>query len=248
MRRESTMRRIARRATLAVSEIGPVRAAVFQMLTVRQASIDGGLAQAELPSDVTGFEDVAFLFSSNLFNYRIAALRLDEAAYLWKVARSLPRDAVVAELGRFQGGSTLLFAAAAQEAEIHSYDLPVRYGLDGAALDAQLLDAVERLGLDATRMHLAVGDSASAELPARPCHLVFVDGDHTYEGVRADYLHWRDAVAPGGHLVFHDAVIADRLIGTEEDGVARAVGEVERDDPRLTRALGAGTLAHFTRR
>jgi|GEM_PF-2562886 len=34
--------------------------------------------------------------------------------------------------------------------------------------------------------------------------LVFIDGDHSYESVAADVAHFRDAIAPGGFLAFHD--------------------------------------------
>jgi hypothetical protein len=35
--------------------------------------------------------------------------------------------------------------------------------------------------------------------------LVFIDGDHTEEGVRADWEDWHGFVEPGGGVVFHDA-------------------------------------------
>jgi len=35
--------------------------------------------------------------------------------------------------------------------------------------------------------------------------LVFVDGDHSEAGVRADWEGWHGVVAPGGAVVFHDA-------------------------------------------
>lgn len=34
--------------------------------------------------------------------------------------------------------------------------------------------------------------------------LVFIDGDHSYDSVAADVAHFRDAIAPGGFLAFHD--------------------------------------------
>jgi predicted O-methyltransferase YrrM len=37
-----------------------------------------------------------------------------------------------------------------------------------------------------------------------PFALVFIDGDHSYESVAADYRHFRDAIVTGGFLAFHD--------------------------------------------
>lgn len=37
--------------------------------------------------------------------------------------------------------------------------------------------------------------------------VLFIDGDHTYRGVYADYHGWRPLVRAGGVLVFHDIVL-----------------------------------------
>lgn len=37
----------------------------------------------------------------------------------------------------------------------------------------------------------------------RKCGLIFIDGDHTYEGVRRDLL-WAERLLPGAQIIFHD--------------------------------------------
>ena len=201
------------------------------------------------PDRLEGFEDLAFLFSSNQLSHGIASLQLDEAALLYGLARRVEPGAAVAEIGRFKGGTTLMLASALPEgAELWSYDLHVaiRADMSGPQLDAELRAALERYGLT-DRVHLVVGDSRTAEPPPRPCAVVFVDGDHTYEGARADYGRWRELVAPGGHLLFHDAVDVGGY-GNHYPGIARLVAEIERDDESLERQPDAGSIAHFTRR
>jgi len=201
------------------------------------------------PERLAGFEDLAFLFSSNQLSHGIASLQLDEAALLYRLARNVSPGAVVAEIGRFKGGSTLLLASALPEgAELWSYDLHValRADLSGPELDRDLGAALERFGL-AERVHLLVADSRTAEPPPRPCELVFVDGDHSYEGAHADYQRWRELVAPGGSILFHDAVDTHGY-GNHYAGVVRLAGEVERDDRELERRPDAGSIAHFVRR
>ena len=191
------------------------------------------------PERLDGFEDLAFLFSSNQLNHGIALLTLDEAARLYGLASGAR---TIAEIGRFKGGSTLLLATAMPaDGELWSYDLHVKLtgSVDGDDLDRELTDALVRYGL-VDRVHVVVGDSRTAEPPPRPCNLVFVDGDHSYEGTRADYLAWRDRVAPGGHLVFHDFTGA-----TPHEGVVRAVAEVDLD--LFERLPGSGSLAVFRR-
>ena len=201
------------------------------------------------PESLDGFEDLAFLFSSNQLSHGIASLQLDEAALLYGLARRVPTGGTVTEIGRFKGGTTLMLASALPEsAELWSYDLhlAIRADLSGPQLDAELRTALDRFGLS-DRVHLVVGDSRTAEPPPRPSSLVFVDGDHTYEGARADYARWRELVAPGGHLLFHDAVDAGGY-GNHYPGIERLVGEIERDDAEFERRPDAGSIAHFTRR
>jgi predicted O-methyltransferase YrrM len=201
------------------------------------------------PESLDGFEDVAFLFSSNQLSHGIASLQLDEAALLYRLARRVPAGATVVEIGRFKGGTTLMLASALPEgAELWSYDLHValRADLTGPQLDAELAQALARYGLT-DRVHLVVGDSRKAEPPPRPASLLFVDGDHTYEGARADYERWRELVAPGGDMLFHDAVDVGGY-GNHYPGIARLVGEIERDDKDFERRPNAGSIAHFCRR
>ena len=201
------------------------------------------------PESLDGFEDLAFLFSSNQLSHGIASLQLDEAALLYRLAKHSAPGAAIVEIGRFKGGTTLMLASALPDgAELWSYDLHValRADMSGPRLDAELRTALDRYGLS-DRVHLVVGDSRTAEPPPRPCALVFVDGDHTYEGARADYERWRELVAPGGRHPLPRCRRRRRL--REPLPGNRAAGrEIERDDAGLERQPDAGSIAHFTRR
>jgi predicted O-methyltransferase YrrM len=190
------------------------------------------------PETLDGFEDLAFLFSSNQLNHGVASLQVDEAALLYRHARGR-EGATFAEIGRFRGGSTLLFASALGEGStLWSYDI-------GPADDAALTDALRRYGVE-ERVRLVVADSRTIDPPPEPLDLLFVDGDHRYEGVKADTERWLPFVRPGGVLLFHDAVPASRY-GLVHEGVARYVGELTAD-PRVDRTGGAGSIAEFTAR
>jgi len=197
------------------------------------------------PDELRGFEDLAFLFSSHQLHHGIISMAVDEAAYLFRLARTL-RGATVVEIGRSKGGSTLLLAAALDGgSRVYSYDLHVK-ATAGAASDEELRHALARFGLT-DRVDIRVGDSRTTEAPPCPSDLVLVDGDHSYEGARADYLRWRDELRPGGHLLFHDAGRFGDLSSPHDD-VARLASEIERDDGEwLVPRGGAGTLVHFER-
>ena len=197
------------------------------------------------PSSVRGFEDLAFMFSSNQLNHGVASLQFDEAALLYHLARDV-QQGPVAEIGRFKGGSTFIFATALPEGvELWSYDFHValRPDMPGERLDEELRAALDRYDL-ARKVRLLVADSRTAEPPPEPLELLFVDGDHSYEGAKADLERWGAFVRPGGHLLLHDAVDSGGY-GNHYPGVARAVSEI---GPGWDRQPGAGSVAHFCKR
>jgi predicted O-methyltransferase YrrM len=197
------------------------------------------------PETLDGFDDLAFLFASTPLNHGIVSLAVDEAAYLYRIVRGLDR-ANIAEIGRYKGGSTLLIAAAMDsESTLWSYDLHVKLMTVelGPEIDAEIERALERYGL-ADRVHLIVGDSKLVDPPAADFQLVFVDGDHSYEGVRGDYLNWRPALRPGGHLLFHDAA-AHRPFAAGDPTVMRLITEIRATDCSLDYVGGVGAFAHF---
>lgn len=60
-----------------------------------------------------------------------------------------------------------------------------------------------------------------------PVDMVFVDGDHKYDAVKADILAWQDHIQPDGLFAFHD--YADKTIKPKA-GVKQAVDELLFED------------------
>jgi predicted O-methyltransferase YrrM len=199
------------------------------------------------PEGVRGFEDLAFLFSSNQLNHGVASLQVDEAALLYRLARDAT-DGPFAEIGRFKGGSTFILASALPDGvELWSYDLHValRADMPGEQLDGELGAALARYGLE-RKVHLIVGDSRKVEPPSTTLEVLFIDGDHSYEGAKADFERWSAYVRPGGHVLLHDAVDSGGY-GNVYPGVARVVDEI-RGEQGWERLPDAGSIAHFIRR
>jgi MMP 1-O-methyltransferase len=205
----------------------------------------GRFGDARWPSEVRGFEDLDFLFTSSQLDHGIASLRFDEGALLFRLVRSLG-PATIVELGRFKGGSTFLMAAGmAPGSELWSYDLhlEVPAGTTGEELDRDLQAGLERYGIDG--VHVLVADTRTVTPPDRPLDLLFVDADHRYEGARADFDRWGQLLRSGGHLLFHDAVDTGGY-GNLYPGITRLVSEIDAE-PGFKRMPGAGSIAHFTR-
>ncbi len=161
------------------------------------------------------FEDVVFLFTSDNRNRGVIRMNFDEAACLWKAVKSTQGD--ILEVGRRHGGSTvLLLAASAPDRKVISVDIdPAHHATANAFFACPEVTA---------RVELVVGDSRTHRTGA--LGLIFIDGDHSYEGAAADVAaHWRQ-LTPGGLVVFHDAVPNDGLEYNNEINHCPGVTEV----------------------
>ena len=117
----------------------------------------------------------------------------------------------VLEIGTAKGATLLAWCRLARTRVI-SVDLPG--GIHGGgypaikqALYQQFL--VDRPGVTLhclqKNSHLeATRDWAKAILREDELDILYIDGDHTYAGVKADFELWSPLVRPGGHVIFHD--------------------------------------------
>ena len=82
-------------------------------------------------------------------------------------------------------------------------------------------------------LHLLRRDSHDPEtvaeverlLAGRPVEFLMLDGDHTYEGVRADFELYAPLVRPGGVIAFHDVLPHPRVPDCQVDRFWREVRE-----------------------
>ncbi|MCM8812190.1 MAG: class I SAM-dependent methyltransferase [Candidatus Omnitrophica bacterium] len=218
----------------------------FYSSTFRNALKNGSYPD---PPVVRGFEDLTWLFASHYANMGIALLNLDEAAYLYRLAGSL-RQARLAEIGRYKGGSTFLLAAAIDEG---STLLSVDNHSEGVVHDLKEQDESLKRILEIFRLDgkvdLVVGDSTGVRVDPESIDLLFIDGDHRYESVRRDYHHWKEALKPGGHLLFHDADNSRPFsIGDCPLGAVDFMRDMRETESRFfTRTKTVGSLVHFVR-
>lgn len=95
----------------------------------------------------------------------------------------------------------------------------------------------------------ATGVQAARDLAGAggPVDFVFVDGDHSYEGLRGDWEAWAPLVAPGGVVALHDSCsCATRQI--DDAGSAVCTREVIRQDPHFELLEVVDTLTVLRRR
>jgi predicted O-methyltransferase YrrM len=152
-------------------------------------------------------------------------------AYVLSLITAHVRPERIFEIGTASGQSTLLMARQAPGASIDTLDL----GSEAPSLGVQPgeppiadLDAIGsayRATEHAARISQHFGDSAQFDYGpfAGKIDLVFVDGSHTYEYVRADSSSALSMLAPGGVVVWDDCNyvcpgVAHALLGLRGEG------------------------------
>ena len=215
--------------------------------------LNGGAMLDDMPRDLEPdgqleFQHLAGMFASTSLNHRVAGLTIRESAYLFGLARRLGARRAL-EIGRWKGGSTLSIAGGmGRDGQLWSIDLGEKEDrlLGSVAhrpFDDQIRDFVERFGL---RIELVVGDSRTLELDLDEVDLVFIDGDHSYEGVANDFERFGRRVRPGGAVLFHDA-FCEEFFPSHTETVGRLVSEITRGaDYELVNRVDR--IAHVVRR
>ena len=98
---------------------------------------------------------------------------------------------------------------------------------------------------------LIVGDSQNRKYPEiAEVDLLFIDGDHSYEGCTRDLENWYDNVSPGGHVLLHDCYFGCEVQPAVVDFIARHDVEVVQS-PFILSTHGrhpVGSLAHLRKR
>jgi predicted O-methyltransferase YrrM len=122
------------------------------------------------------------------------------------------RPKTVVEIGTAHGGTLFLWCRLADpQATIVSIDLPG--GIHGGGYPYWKSWIYRRFRLARQTLRLLRGDSHRPEMLAQlksilpgdgKVDFLFIDGDHTYAGVKADFEMYSPLVRPGGLVVFHD--------------------------------------------
>ena len=163
-----------------------------------------------LPRNATPAELVDFSFSAAGGLLSTTQVRSEIIQLAELIKQRQPRQVV--EIGTAQGGTLFLWCRLAHpEAVICSLDLPG--GIHGGGYPYWKSWIYQRFPLAAQKLHLLRGDSHKPEMLAQlksvlpgdgRVDFLFIDGDHTYDGVKADFEMYSGLVRPGGLIVFHD--------------------------------------------
>lgn len=212
------------------------------------------------PLDVEGALDFAYDFRYGDLAIVPIQVRSELRALLGVLERSPPKT--VLEIGTAFGGTLFLLSrVSSPDALLVSLDLPVEdLGADrgarfGGGNYAPRKPLYESFARDRQRLVFLPADSHSPAtlaritelLAGRKLDLLFIDGDHSAEGVRKDYEMYAPLVREGGIIALHDIVD-----GPEEDvgGVPefwrslQDLNTVELVEDREQGGYGIGIVRH----
>jgi len=133
-------------------------------------------------------------------------LTAEERVTLYRLAHG--RTTIV-EIGSYLGASACCFGAALKKQGfgcVYCVDTWANDAMDDGKWDT-FAEFTANTAPFAQRIVPVRGMSADVASRIRePIDLLFIDGDHSYEGVKADWAAYAPLLAPGATVVFHDYV------------------------------------------
>lgn len=166
---------------------------------IRSASITAGVRIRRTPKSLTDF-----VLSSDLIRPSQVPSELHRLAEI--IGEIRPERAL--EIGTFKGGTLCLLARlSSASASIISVDLPGgEFGGGYSKIRSALYHSFSKFF---QHIRLIRGNSHSDQVlkevsKDKPLDYIFIDGDHSYEGVKKDFIMYSPLVRSGGVIAFHD--------------------------------------------
>lgn len=146
------------------------------------------ISKSTLPSQVRSAVEAAYRY------YSIGQLEWEIEQVCLRLVNLNP--SVIVEIGAYRGGMAYVLSHLA--ATVISVDIDHNGFLHDLKRDS-ILHVTGNSTLETTI------EQAKAHLGGRPIDFLFIDGDHTPEGVTSDWRLWSPLVRPGGLVGFHDS-------------------------------------------
>ncbi|MDK2915195.1 MAG: hypothetical protein PWQ79_2110 [Thermococcaceae archaeon] len=173
--------------------------------------------------NIKDVEDVVrFTFTFKYLGFNIKPLQIfEEILELAKLVSGL-EPKVVLEIGTANGGTLFFWSRlASDDATLISIDLPG--GLFGGGYPLWKVPLYRSFAKPHQKMYLLRANSHDPTtlekvkelLRGKQVDFLFIDGDHTYKGVKRDFEMYAPLVRKGGIIAFHDIVLHPPETGCE---------------------------------
>ncbi len=149
-----------------------------------------------------------------------------EERLLYRLARSCSGNGVIVEIGSWKGKSTIRLGRGSldgRKVKIHAVDPHTgspehQPGTRGVWTFDEFQQNIKAAGVDDVIVPHVDFSVNAAQNFIEPVELIFIDGLHDYESVKADFGAWFPKVIEGGVMAFHDTTgwAGPRRVVTEE--------------------------------
>jgi len=150
------------------------------------------------------FEDITFVFNSDIANRYLSRLNIDEASLVYKLGLISSGDIV--EIGTKYGGTSIILAAALHERKEEKFKV---YSIDIInRLKTKPGIKVNKLMPKVLKEQLSFIVSPSLNIANKwktPIGFAFFDGAHTPKALTQDLLAWTPCIINNGYVAIHDA-------------------------------------------
>lgn len=194
-----------------------------------------------------------------LFNAMPGYLSWQEGYTLLALAHEWPAEGDVVEIGSFKGRSTCFLAQGCQMAErgvvyavdhfqgspehqLGGHEETAEIVNEGTTYNAFLQNLAKARLSDHIRPLVGSGPDVARDFSGQ-VRLLFIDGDHSFDGTKADFDAWFPFVSDTGLICFHD-YRNDQYM----DGVTRFIETQAMNDPRLIFLHRSDSLMTFMKR
>ncbi len=129
-------------------------------------------------------------------------ISLGEKETLFQLAQTGDGEGAIINIGNFMGGSSIILAKASKlcnREKVYSFDLN-SYAFSQEMY--KLNDVEDWINFEKKHSLVAAGEWKYKH--KHPVRLLFIDGDHSYEGCKNDILAWAPYLIPGGIIAIHD--------------------------------------------
>lgn len=154
---------------------------------------------------------IDFVFLTNEGIIKPFQVRSEILRFLKLIRKNRPK--YILEIGTARGGTLFLFSrVAVLDAVIISLDLP--RGHYGGGYQKWKIELFKSFALPKQKIFLIRGSSHDIKslnkvrkiLKNNKLDLLYIDGDHSYEGVKRDFEMYKSLIKKGGIIAFHDIV------------------------------------------
>lgn len=135
------------------------------------------------------------------------------------------------EIGTWKGGVTHILSQTSQR--VITLDLDGYGDFDIEERNKRLTVYPNVTGIVANSHHVSTYNTVKTLLNGELADLLFIDAEHSYQGVKEDYFMYKGFVRSGGYIVFHDIQDHERWRGISME-VPRFWGELLGNKNEIT--------------